>query len=307
MIGEPWDAQGAYALGRAFPGTTWLQWNARFRDDVRRFVRGDRGLTGAAMQRLYGSDDLFPDDVVDAYHAYQSVNYVTAHDGFTLYDLVAYEHKRNEANGHANLDGMTVNWSSNCGWEGDLDAPAHVLALREQQAKNFIALLMLANGTPMLRAGDEVLHTQGGNNNPYNQDNPTSWIDWSRGEQFPGFQRFVRAMIAFRTQHPSLARSRFWRSDVRWYGPRGVVDLEAPVVAMCVHGAAQGDGDIYVMINAGSEPASFVVQEPGDGWRRVVDTARPSPADIELERPELLGRPSYVVDGHAVVVLVRAR
>ena len=134
MIAEPWDSTGAYALGRAFPGTAWLQWNARFRDDIRRFVRGDADSTAALMRRLYGSDDLFPDDVIDAYHAYQSVNYVTSHDGFTLYDLVAYDRKHNEANGEGNLDGPKVNWSWNCGWEGDDGAPADVLALRQRQA-----------------------------------------------------------------------------------------------------------------------------------------------------------------------------
>ena len=184
MIAEPWDSAGAYELGRAFPGTTWQQWNSLFRDDVRRFVRGDANMTAALMRRMYGSDDLFPDDVIDAYHAYQSINHVTSHDGFTLYDLVSYEHKRN-------ADGPDANWSSNSGWEGDDGAPAHVLALREQQAKNFIALLMLANGTPMLRAGDEFLHTQHGHNNPYDRDDETSWLDWHRRDQHPGFWRFV--------------------------------------------------------------------------------------------------------------------
>jgi isoamylase len=116
MIAEPWDAAGAYELGRAFPGITWLQWNSRFRDDVRRFVRGDR-VTGELLQRVYGSDDLFPDDMLGAYHAYQSVNHVTSHDGFTLYDLVSYTTKRNE-------DGAVENYSSNCGWEGDDGCPA---------------------------------------------------------------------------------------------------------------------------------------------------------------------------------------
>ena len=305
MIAEPWDAAGAYALGRAFPGITWLQWNGRFRDDLRRFVRGDAGMTGALMQRIYGSDDLFPDDVIDAYHAYQSVNHVTSHDGFTLYDLVAYERKRNDANRHDNRDGPDANWSWNGGWEGDDGVPPAVLALRERQAKNFMALLLLANGTPMLRAGDEFLHTQGGNNNPYNQDNGTTWLDWRRRDRFAGFARFVQRMIAFRRRHPSLARSRFWREDVRWFGPAGVADVSRPAIAWLLRGASQGDRDLYVMVNAGAEPAPFVIQVDGGRWHVAIDTSRPSPDDIELDRPPALPAPSYVVAGRSVVVLVR--
>lgn len=305
MIAEPWDAAGAYELGRAFPGTAWLQWNGRYRDDVRRFVRGDPDTTGALIQRLYGSDDLFPDDVIDAYHAYQSVNHVTSHDGFTLYDLVAYERRRNHANGHANEDGPAENWSSNCGWEGDVGAPAQVLALRERQAKNMTALLLLSNGTPMLRAGDEFLHTQQGNSNPYNQDNETSWLDWRRRDAHVGFWRFVQQMIAFRRRHRSLARSRFWRSDVRWFGPGGVADLSQPRVAWLLRGASEGDADLYVMINGSAEAEPFVIQDAGGAWRLIVDTALPSPEDIELDRPHVLPRPSCLVDAHSVVVVER--
>ncbi len=297
MIAEPWDADGAYALGRAFPGITWLQWNARFRDDLRRFVRGDAGMTGTLLQRVYGSSDLFPDDVIDAYHAYQSVNYITSHDGFTLRDLVSYEHKRNP-------DGIVENLSANYGCEGDEATPVKVAMLRERQAKNFIALLMLSNGTPMLRAGDEFLHTQHGHNNPYDQDNEITWLDWHQRDCHPGFWRFVQKMIAFRKLHPSIARSRFWRDDVRWYGPDGVVVLEAPTVAWCLRGASQGDRDLYVLVNAGVDPVTFVLQEPGR-WRRVIDTSRPPPEDVDLDAPRALEHPSYMTAGHSVVVFVR--
>ncbi len=305
MIAEPWDAVGMYELGRAFPGITWQQWNSRFRDDVRRFVRGDEGLLGALMQRIYGSDDLFPDDVINAYHAYQSVNHVTSHDGFTLYDLVSYERKRNAANGHDDLDGSDANWSTNCGWEGDVDVPPHVLALRERRAKNLIALLLLSNGTPMLRAGDEFLHTQGGNNNPYNQDNNTSWLDWRRRDNWPGYWRFVQQMIAFRKQHPALARSRFWREDVHWFGPVGVANLSSRTIAFLLLGASQGDSDFYVMINGGSEAIPFVIQDPSDRWRLAVDTSRAPPNDIDRDARRPHGQPSYAVDAQSVVVLVR--
>ena len=298
MIAEPWDAAGVYELGRAFPGTSWLQWNSRYRDDVRRFIRGDAGMTGALVQRVYGSDDLFPDDVMGAYHAYQSVNYVTSHDGLTLYDLLAYEHKRNR-------DGAVDNWSSNHAWEGDDRVPAEVVALRQRQAKNLVALLMLSNGTPMLRAGDEFLQTQGGHNNPFDQDNETSWLDWGRRDKFVGYARFVREMIALRRRHPAIARSRFWRDDVRWYGERGVADFAAPTIAWHLRGTSQGDGDLYVMVNTRGEPASFVIQQAGGGWQILVDTALASPADIELDRPQRLGHPSYTVEAHSLVVLTR--
>jgi glycogen operon protein len=303
LIAEPWDAAGAYELGRAFPGITWLQWNSRFRDDVRRFVRGDAGMVGALMQRLYGSDDLFPDDLAHAYHAYQSVNYVTCHDGFTLHDLVAYDRKHNEANGEHGRDGAADNWSWNCGWEGEAGAPRDVLALRERQARNLCALVLLANGTPMLRAGDEMLHTQGGNNNAYNQDNATSWLDWRRRETHAGFHRFVREMIAFRKRHPSIGRSRFWREDVHWYGPAGGPDLASRCLAYCLRGASHGDADLYVMINAAADPVRFDIQAAASRpWRAVVDTARPSPEDLRPDGTPLDGA-SYVVEGRSVVVL----
>jgi len=236
--------------------------------------------------------------VIDAYHAYQSVNHVTSHDGFTLYDLLAYECKRNR-------DGAVENWSSNHGWEGDDNVPAEVVALRQRQAKNLIALLMLSNGTPMLRAGDEFLQTQGGHNNPFDQDNETSWLDWGRREKVAGYARFVREMIGLRRRHPAIARSRFWRDDVRWYGERGVADFTAPTIAWYLRGTSQGDGDLYVMVNASGESASFVIQQAGDRWRILVDTSLASPADIELEGPQRLSHPSYTVEAHSLVVLGR--
>ena len=142
LIAEPWDAAGAYQLGESFPGMRWLQWNGRFRDDVRRFVRGERGLVSSLMYRLYGSDDLFPDDLLHAYHPYQSVNYVTSHDGFTLYDLVSYSKRKNWANGHDNTDGPAEDFSWNCGYEGDDQVPKATMALRHQQVKNFCCLLI---------------------------------------------------------------------------------------------------------------------------------------------------------------------
>jgi isoamylase len=308
LIAEPWDT-GAYQLGRGFPGITWLQWNGRFRDDIRRFVKGDPGMVPELMRRIYGSDDLFPDSRADAYHAYQSVNYITSHDGFTLYDLVAYNQKHNWANGNNNQDGMNDNYSWNCGHEGDEGVPSEVLELRRKQVKNFCCLLMLSNGTPMFRAGDEFLNTQFGNNNPYNQDNTTGWLDWSQLWANQDIFQFFKRMIAFRKGHPSLMRSRFWREDVAWYGTSEKADLsyDSRSLAFCLHGASQNDDDIYVMINAFWEPLEFHVQEGvAREWARVVDTALASPEDFS-DRGEPLKMASYLVAPRSVVVLLRRR
>jgi len=308
LIAEPWDT-GAYQLGRGFPGVTWLQWNGRFRDDMRRFVKGDSGMVPDAMRRLYGSDDLFPDDRADAYHAYQSVNFITSHDGFTLYDLVSYNEKHNLANGNNNQDGMDANYSWNGGYEGDKGAPDEVLALRRKQVKNFFCLLMLSNGIPMFRAGDEFLNTQFGNNNPYNQDNETGWLDWSQLQANRDVFRFFKNMISFRKRHSSLSRSRFWREDVTWYGTGEKTDLsqDSHCLSFCLHGASQDDHDIYVMINAYWEKLEFQLHEgTADEWMRIVDTSLASPDDFS-DRGERLEAPGYDVAARSVVVLVRAK
>jgi len=305
LIAEPWDAGGAYQLGREFPGWLWSQWNAKFRETMQRFVKGDHGMVPDLMTRIYGSADLFPDDPYHSCRPWQSINYVVSHDGSTLSDLVTFEQKHNEANGHENRDGPTERkW--NCGFEGEVGAPPGVVALRRRQAKNFLALLLLSNGAPMIRMGDEFLATQGGNTNPYNQDNETSWLDWERLEANRDHFRFVSEMIAFRKAHPSIHRAGFWREDVHWYGTTGAADLSFPsrTLAFCLLGASEGDRDLYVMINAHSEPLDFAVREsrPG-GWRRVVDTALPSPTDIVPEADaERVGN-VYEVAGNSVVVL----
>ena len=309
LIAEAWDLS-SYQLGRSFPGLNWLQWNGTFRDDVRSFVKGDNGTVPRLMTRLYGSDDLFPDQLLHAYHAYQSVNFVTCHDGFCLYDLVAYNDKHNWANGHQNHDGSDANYSWNCGWEGDQDVPAEVMALRTQQVKNFCCLLLLSNGTPMFCAGDEFMNTQGGNNNPYNQDNETTWLNWELLEHNRDIFRFFKRMIAFRKAHPSLGRSRFWREDIHWYGVGNQVDLspDSHCLAFFLNGASQQDDDLYVMINAFGEDLPFTIQEgQATDWRRVIDTSLRSPEDFpEPGREQVIQSLHYHVKARSIVVLVRA-
>ena len=306
LIAEAWDIS-SYQLGRTFPGISWRQWNGKFRDDIRRFVRGDGGLVNVLMQRLYGSDDLFPGSPMEAYHPYQSINFVTAHDGFTLYDLVAYNHKHNTINGHNNSDGTDHNYSWNCNWEGDDAVPDAVIRLRKRQIKNFCCLLLLANGTPMIRAGDEFMQTQSGNNNPYNQDNGISWLDWGLLDSNWEMFRFFQQMIAFRKAHPSLGRSRFWRDDVHWYGVGPDVDRSHDSHSLAYHlsGASQDDQDIYVMINACREDLLFTVQEgTANQWRRVIDTALESPHDIvEPGREVSLQSLDYRLKARSIVVL----
>ncbi|HEX5368655.1 MAG TPA: isoamylase [Dehalococcoidia bacterium] len=296
LVAEAWDVD-SYQLGRSFPGITWGQWNGKFRDDVRQFVKGDAGLVPAVVQRLYGSNDLFPDSLADAYRPFQSVNFITAHDGLCLYDMVSY------------TNGGQRSWD--CGWGGDEGVPPEVMQLRRRQVKNFCTLLMLANGVPMLVAGDEFMNTQNGNANPYNQDNETTWLDWDRLEANADVFRFFKTMIAFRKAHPSIARSKFWREDVSWFGVDGAIDFGSESHAFAYHlrGESQADDDIYVMINAYWQPISFRLQAAAQtGWRRVVDTSQPSPQDIvdAADAPPLTGD-KYEVGPRSVVVLVAAR
>ncbi len=209
LIAEPWDAAGLYQVG-GFPfGRRWSEWNGRYRDDIRRFWKGDTGLTGAVANRICGSSDLYQWSGRLPRH---SVNFLTAHDGFTLYDLVSYNHKHNHANGEESRDGSNDNYSWNCGAEGETDDPA-VLGLRHRQARNMMTTLMLSQGVPMILAGDEFLRTQKGNNNAWCQDNEISWVNWQLAEKNKDFLRFVRELIHLRKRHPALRRRRFFTGE----------------------------------------------------------------------------------------------
>jgi glycogen operon protein len=212
LIAEPWDAAGLYQVG-TFPfGRRWSEWNGKYRDDVRRFWRGDEGVITGLATRICGSADLYEGSGRLPRH---SVNFVTCHDGFTLHDLVSYDTKHNEANGEDNRDGSDANYSWNCGAEGETTDP-EVLALRRRQAKNFMTTLMLSQGVPMILAGDEFLRTQRGNNNAWCQDNDISWVNWDLAEQNADFLRFTRELIHLRKRHPVLRRRRFFAGQ---FGP----------------------------------------------------------------------------------------
>jgi isoamylase len=193
VIAEAWDAAGLYQVG-TFVGDSWQEWNGRFRDDVRRFVKGDRNTVSNVATRLLGSPDIYGHK---AHEPEQSINFVTCHDGFTLNDLVSYNGKHNEENGENNRDGMDSNSSWNCGAEGPVDDPA-IKALPQRQIKHFLALLMISVGTQMVQMGDEVRRTQHGNNNAYCQDNEISWYDWTLKGRHADLHRFVKMLIAFR-------------------------------------------------------------------------------------------------------------
>ncbi|HEY7304892.1 MAG TPA: isoamylase [Bryobacteraceae bacterium] len=301
LIAEPWEGNPKYPnyeLGEGrtkphFPGNGWRQWNDVFRTTVRHFIKSDPGTLGDFVTRLYGSADLFPDSLEESCRPYQSVNYVDSHDGLTLYDLVSY----------------TTLESWNCGErDGDAGIDTEVMRLRKRQVKNFCCALMLSNGTPMFRAGDEFLRTQYGNENPYNVDGPLTWIDWSRLDAHRNIFRFFSKMVGFRKAHPSIGRSTFWREDVRWYGVEAGIDFsrDSHAFAFCLHGASQGDKNIYAMINTYWEPLQFNIQE-WSNWTRIVDTFAQPPDDFidERDAPIFVKR-SYGVGPRSIAVFVSA-
>ncbi len=223
---------------------------------------------------------------------------------------MSYARRHNEANGHGNQDGQAENFSWNWGVEGDAGVSPGILALRRQLVKNFCCILLLSNGTPMFCAGDEFMHTQRGNSNPYNQDNETTWLDWDRLGTNADVFRFFRLMIAFRRAHPSIGRGRFWGNDVRWYGVDGPVEpanIEHRL-AFLLDGSAERDVDLYVMINAFWEDQRFAIQGGSRGsWVRVIDTGKRSPDDfLEGPRGERVVSGEYVLGARSVIVVTRA-
>ena len=316
VIAEAWDAAGLYQVGN-FPGERWAEWNGRFRDDIRRFVKGDPGQVGAVASRIAGSSDLYE---AKGRMPINSINFITCHDGFTLNDLVSYNAKHNEANGENNRDGINDNLSWNCGAEGATTDP-EIEALREQQIKNFVTILLLSRGVPMLLAGDEVRRTQQGNNNAYCQDNEVSWFDWKLAEQNKGLFRFFKYMIAFRKSHPNLYRANFFsgvpnaqgQKDIDWHGCQldgpGWNDPNCRVLAFTIWGLEQDD-DIHVMLNMEWQDLDFEIPAlTGRQWLKVIDTALLPPEDVvEPGQANVVSANTcHVVKRSAVVLVSRTR
>ena len=323
IIAEAWDAGGAYQVGSFPGGGRWAEWNDRFRDDVRRFWRGDEGAVFQFATRMAGSSDLYMQSGRKPYH---SINFVTCHDGFTMNDLVSYNGKHNDENGESNHDGSNNNISYNYGFEGPVENPK-IDALRERQIRNFFCSLLLAIGTPMLLMGDEIRRTQDGNNNAYCQDSPISWLDWSLKEKNAGLFRFVRMLIAFRKRHPVFTRTDFFKgknlnvrglsSDIVWFSASGEPeDWESPdnFIAYLLVGSSAAtmaefdDNDIYIMCNGTAKDITAALPEAPEGraWYRVLDTSRPSPDDIvekDSAKP-LQNQKKYVILAHSTAVFV---
>ncbi|MBX6340832.1 MAG: glycogen debranching protein GlgX [Thermomicrobiaceae bacterium] len=325
LIAEPWDVgEGGYQVGN-FP-VLWTEWNGKYRDAIRRFWRGDAGLMAELGFRLTGSSDLYQDD---GRRPYASINFVTAHDGFTLNDLVSYAEKHNEANGEGNRDGTDDNLSANYGVEGPTDDPA-IVAVRERQKRNFLATLLLSQGVPMLLGGDEIGRTQHGNNNAYCQDNEISWYDWEIEGPCLELLEFTRRLIRLRHAHPNLRRRKFFKgrrirgSDVRdltWFRPDGR-DMTAEdgdsstmrTVGMRLGGEALDEYDrrgepvtddtLLILLNADPAPVPFTLPAVRRGirWRVLIDTNRPDLAEGEEVVP---GGAPFPLAGRSVVLMAR--
>jgi glycogen operon protein len=311
LIAEPWDlGEGGYQVGN-FP-VLWTEWNGRFRDSVRRYWRGDGGTMSELATRLAGSNDLYEQS---GRRPYASINFVTAHDGFTLHDLVSYDGKHNEANGEDNRDGENHNLSWNFGAEGPTDDPA-IRALREQQKRNLLATLLLSAGVPMLSGGDEMGRTQQGNNNAYCQDNETSWTDWNLDEDRQRLLEFTRRLIAIRRSQPVLQRRRFFQGrairgvavkDIMWFQPDGQEMRDdtwnSPTLALGVVLAGDATGEIdrrgrpiigdtlLFLLNAHHAPQTFRMPAVASRqwWQRMFDTVDPDlPFDLYRSGGEYL-------------------
>jgi glycogen operon protein len=315
LIAEAWDAAGLYQVG-SFIGDSWKEWNGRFRDDVRSFLRGDNGMISRFTSRLLGSPDIYGHKEREPE---QSINFVTCHDGFTLNDLVSYEHKHNQANGEENRDGADSNLSWNCGVEGHTGDTA-IEALRNRQVKNFLALTLIAVGAPMLHMGDEVRRTQGGNNNAYCQDNETSWFDWKLVERHADIHRFVRLLITARLmwhtswRYANLTLNQILRqARVEWHGVRlGQPDWGHDSHSIAFTAWSRSGGIVlHFMINAYSEHLIFELPPPpglpGSCWRRWLDTSYASPDDIvPWDEAPLLQGTTYELPPYSLTALLNS-
>jgi len=312
LIAEAWDAAGLYQVG-SFIGDRWQEWNGRFRDDIRSFIKGDRSSVSGFASRLLGSPDIYGHEEREPE---QSINFITCHDGFTLNDLVSYNRKHNEANGEENNDGANDNRSWNCGIEGPTTDTA-IEEIRNRQVKNFFAITLLASGAPMLLMGDEVRRTQQGNNNAYCQDNEISWFDWGLLQKHADVHRFVKRLIAARLRKdvslkdPGLSLNQLLRQvRIQWHG----VKLNAPdwgddshCIALTAR-SLENRYMLHLMMNAYWEELEFeiprVPELEGRTWKRWIDTSRRGPDDISLwEAADVVREAVYPVQPRSLVIL----
>ena len=321
IIAEAWDAAGAYQVG-SFGDDRWAEWNGRYRDDSRSYWRGDSGTRGALATRLAGSADLYQPG---GRPPCASINFITSHDGFTMNDLVSYREKHNLANGEDNRDGDNNNHSENFGVEGPTDQPI-IDALRLRQIKNMMSTLMLSQGVPMLVAGDEFRRTQKGNNNAYCQDNEISWLNWASQEKNTELIRFVRALIQFRKNQPTIRRRTFltgvpnskdgW-ADVSWYSALGTAvdwhSSELPIICLLAAPSPEEDPsglgrDVLLMLNSSSAGCRFMIPAIARSrkWQMFMDTSLDSPQDIypDLDGPQLPESGSYTLPQKSMAVYV---
>ncbi len=327
LIAEPWDlGEGGYQVGNFPPG--WAEWNGKYRDLVRAFWKGEEGMIGELASRLTGSSDLYNHS---GRRPYASLNFITAHDGFTLNDLVSYNEKHNEANGEENRDGESYNHSWNCGVEGPTSDP-EILRLRVRGRRALVTMLLLSQGVPMLVAGDEMGRTQGGNNNAYCQDNEISWVNWDIPESEREFMRFVQRLILLRKSHPLFHRSRFFVGrepdgnrikDLAWFGSDGkemtdedwgqhfrhslgVYFTGSNLDEFDSQGNQVRDDDFLLLINAHQEPTAFILPRfrRNDGWRCVFDTDLDNVLDNDRE---FTCGDDYQIKGRSIALFFRPR
>ena len=306
IIAETWDAGCAYEVGR-FSKPRWAEWNGHYRDQVRRFWRGDDGMSGLFANRLCGSADIYAQS---GKGPESSINFITCHDGFTLNDLVSFNDKHNEANGENGQDGINANFSANYGTEGGTQ-DAGIQSVRNRQIKNFLLTLLVSRGVPMLLGGDEFRRTQGGNNNAYCQDNETSWIDWRDLEQHKEIFRFAQGMIAFRHTHPVLSKEQFYTdAEIQWFGPQGGLPRWADPKEKHFACLIQEDERcaLCLLFNAGDGAIDFHLPPtpPGIQWRLAVDTFTEPPFDLPVpgEEPPLKYPQTYLVRPCSSVILL---
>lgn len=303
LIAEAWDAGGLYQVGNFFPHYgRWAEWNGAYRDVCRRHIKGDRGTAGAFAAKLSGSEDLYGQFRCP----YHSINFITAHDGFSLNDLVSYHDKHNWENGEEGRDGANDNESWNCGAEGPSEDP-HVQALRERQKRNFIVSLMVSQGVPMLHMGDEYAHSKRGNNNTWCQDNRLNWFCWDKLEGEKDFFRFVSSMITFRHAHHLLKREHFLRpEDVHWHGQNAWQadwSHENRLVAFTLVDHDKGE-DLYIAFNTDyrDQYVHLPSREDGRAWCRIVDTAQKAPEDF-LKVPQQVRDYLYIMTPYSSIIL----